>query len=134
MFEYLENTEEIGFKEKLVEGLEQNNYILMLTTRKIDIGPIVFKPKTELYVKQEKDDLYIKSENFDMRTSISDLEKRTKSNFVNLFVSKEDAEKAINYGSEIKLLTNDGLLEYSVEDISFKDGKTTYVTLGLKVL
>lgn len=134
MFEYLEKIDEKDLKEKFVKDLEQNGYVLMITTRKIDIGSVVLKPKTELYVKREKDELYIKSENFDMKVFISDLEKRTKSCFDNLFVSKEDVEKAINYGSEIKLLTDEGILEYSVENISFKDGKTTYVTLGLKVL
>lgn len=134
MFESLEKIDEKDLKEKFVKELEQNEYVLMVTTRKIDIGSIVFKPRTELYVKREKDEVYIKSENFDIKVFVSDLEKRTKSSFDNLFVSKEDAEKAINYGSEIKLLTDDGILIYSVENISFKDGKNTYVTLGLKVL
>ena len=47
---------------------------------------------------------------------------------------KEEVDSALNYGSEIKLLTKKGIMTYSVEDITFKNGGIAYATLDLKIV
>ena len=40
----------------------------------------------------------------------------------------------MTYGDEIKLLTDRGLVTYSIEDISFEKKSIAYATLHLKIV
>ena len=110
------------------------NYIEMMTLCKIDIGCLVLKPKTVLFVYVDGDNVGIKSDGLEMIVSKRLLEGKTERPFHELFISKEDADSAMTYGDEIKLLTDRGLVTYSIEDISFEKKSIAYATLHLKIV
>ncbi len=111
-----------------------NEFIEMLTLTKIDLGSVVLKPKTYLFIKVEEDTVYIKTDCLSLVTSKSVLKEKTNREFDELFISKSDADSATTYGSSIQLLTDRGLATYSVESISFNDKGISYATLQLKLI
>lgn len=114
--------------------MQNKEFIEMMTLVKIDIGCLVFKPRTLILVNVDGDIVDIKSDNFEMTISKKMLEEKTKRPFNELFISKEEADMAMTHGSEIKLLTDRGLVTYSIEGISFEKGGIAYATLNLKIV
>ena len=114
--------------------MQGKNYIEMQTLVSIDLGPVVLKPNTDLLVNIDGSIVDIRSDGFEMTTSKKLLELKTNRTLDELFISKKEVESAMTYGSEIKLLTDRGLITYSIEDISFKNDGITYATLGLKAI
>lgn len=110
------------------------NFVEMITLTQIDIGCLVFKPKTELLVNIDGDIIDIKSDGITMTTSKNLLEKKTNKPFNELFVSKEEVINTMTTGSQITLLTSKGVATYSVEGISFPNDGIAYATLHLKIV
>lgn len=54
--------------------------------------------------------------------------------FNSLFIEKELYESAIKVGSEIKILTNNGIRTYSVESIDEGKGGNHYIALSLEAI
>lgn len=114
--------------------MQGKNYVDMVVLENIDLGDLIFKKNSVLSVNVDGGIVDIKSDYFEMTTSIRKLENENDKPFNELFALKEEVDSALNYGSEIKLLTKKGIMTYSVEDITFKNGGIAYATLDLKIV
>lgn len=112
------------------------NFIEMVLLVDIDIDYMVLKSNSVFLVNIDGGIVDIKSDAFEMTTSKKVLEEKSGRCLKELFISKEEADSVITYGSEIKLLTDRGVVTYSVEDISFGEkcvAYSAYATLKLKI-
>jgi len=112
------------------------NYIEMLSLVDIDLDYVVLKSNSVFLVNIDGNIVDIKSDTFEMTTSKNVIEEKTGRCLKEVFILKEEADSVITYGSEIKLLTDRGVVTYSVEDISFGEkclAYSAYATLRLKI-
>lgn len=96
----------------------------------LNFGPILIKSKEPLYLEDLGDSLILTYKD----VSITILKTMLEKPYEQLFITQQDIDKAVTYGSEICLVTELGLRTYSVEGINFKNNSTTYVNLDLKAI
>lgn len=114
--------------------MQGKNYVEMIVLDNLNLVDLVVKRGSVLSVNVDGGTVYIKSDYFEMRTNIRVLENENDKPFNELFALKEEVDSALNFGSEIKLLTNKGVATYSIEGIHFKNGGIAYAALDLKIV
>lgn len=96
----------------------------------LNFGPLTIKANESLFLEDMGDSLQLMYEGLSITLNKSMLDKP----YENLFITKEDIDKALTYGSEVSLVTELGLRTYAIEGINFKNNSTTYVNLDLKAI
>ena len=97
--------------------------------RDINFGFCTLEGGTDCFVREQDGKLYFKNVN-GAELSVNKWEIDKEANKEPVYVKISELGECLQIGSEVKLLTKDGISAYNVENITFKND--TYVSLSLK--